>query len=439
MALTIKMRIDEQPEHSYVFSTDGSEVVLIPLSVIQNGSYPAPEGYAYNLVSVNVPSTILDELNITANGTYTAEDGHAYDVVTVNVEPLLEEVTRSYSANGTYTIQPSEGYDGIEDAVITVAVPSPQTQTKSVNYNQNGNYSVAPDSGKLLDGVNVGVNVPNSYSASDEGKVVDNGALVAQSSQNITQNGTYDTTLKNEVVVNVSGSAPVLIEKNITANGTYNASSDNADGYSKVVANVPNTYSASDEGKVVDNGALVAQTSQNITANGTYDTTLNDEVVVNVSGGGGTSDVVDGTFTTPAEASTEFTVNTGYSGSKKLRGVFVTMLDGEYNVTGTGFITMGMLSRNNPNTTPVFDNVGVDGNRWSYAFRYKQSGSAVNTIGGQPSIPLGDSQTALTNTNTTPKIYFNNQTQFRGITTGGSGTTPGFKQSTTYRYIAFYQ
>ncbi len=48
-------------------------------------------------------------------------------------------------------------------------------------------------------------NIQNSYAAGDEGKVVSNGALVAQSSQNIDQDGTYDTTLKNEVVVNVSG------------------------------------------------------------------------------------------------------------------------------------------------------------------------------------------------------------------------------------------
>ncbi|MBR1910379.1 MAG: hypothetical protein IJ821_07320 [Lachnospiraceae bacterium] len=47
--------------------------------------------------------------------------------------------------------------------------------------------------------------VPNTYSAGDEGKVVSNGALVAQSSQSIDTNGTYDTTLKNSVTVNVSG------------------------------------------------------------------------------------------------------------------------------------------------------------------------------------------------------------------------------------------
>jgi hypothetical protein len=47
--------------------------------------------------------------------------------------------------------------------------------------------------------------VPNSYSAGDEGKVVSNGALVAQSSDTVTTNNTYDTTLINSLTVNVSG------------------------------------------------------------------------------------------------------------------------------------------------------------------------------------------------------------------------------------------
>lgn len=37
------------------------------------------------------------------------------------------------------------------------------------------------------------------------------------------------------------GEAPTLINKNITANGTYNASDDEADGYKKVVVDVPAT------------------------------------------------------------------------------------------------------------------------------------------------------------------------------------------------------
>ena len=73
-----------------------------------------------------------------------------------------------------------------------------------------------------------------------------------------------------------------LIDKNIDANGTYNALDDAADGYKQVVVAVPNSYGTSDEGKVVSNGALVAQRSASYTSNGTYDTTLVDEVEVNV-------------------------------------------------------------------------------------------------------------------------------------------------------------
>lgn len=83
--------------------------------------------------------------------------------------------------------------------------------------------------------------------------------------------------------------ASTLISKSITQNGSYDPEDDSADGYSAVTVNVPNSYAAGDEGKVVSNGALVAQTARasEITANGTYDTTVNNEVTVNISGGGG--------------------------------------------------------------------------------------------------------------------------------------------------------
>ncbi len=76
-----------------------------------------------------------------------------------------------------------------------------------------------------------------------------------------------------------------LITKLIRANGIYRASDDGADGYSMVDVNVPNSYSAADEGKVVVSGALEAQTSETITQNGVYNTTTNNSVTVNVQGG----------------------------------------------------------------------------------------------------------------------------------------------------------
>lgn len=103
----------------------------------------------------------------------------------------------------------------------------------------------------------------------------------------------YFEMIRDGILVDGSGGgdapAPVLIEKSVTANGTYSASDDSADGYSSVSVSVPNSYSAGDEGKVVSNGALVAQGSDSVTENGTVDTTLISSLIVNVSGGvGGT-------------------------------------------------------------------------------------------------------------------------------------------------------
>lgn len=93
-----------------------------------------------------------------------------------------------------------------------------------------------------------------------------------------------ENTTWNEVSSGGGGGGSILIEKSITANGVYNASDDSADGYSKVTVDVPNSYTAEDEGKVVDNGALVAQTTHaEITENGIYDITTNNSVSVNVS------------------------------------------------------------------------------------------------------------------------------------------------------------
>lgn len=80
-----------------------------------------------------------------------------------------------------------------------------------------------------------------------------------------------------------------LIEKSITENDTYNATDDSANGYSTVNVDVDNTYTADDEGKVVSNGELVAQTAYptEITENDTYDTTNYNSITVNVSSGGG--------------------------------------------------------------------------------------------------------------------------------------------------------
>lgn len=98
----------------------------------------------------------------------------------------------------------------------------------------------------------------------------------------ITENGTYNVAQYAYADVDVSGGITPTGTVSITQNGTTDVTQ-----YASASVNVPNTYAASDEGKVVSNGALVSQTSETYTANDTYDTTTVSSVTVNVSGGGG--------------------------------------------------------------------------------------------------------------------------------------------------------
>ncbi|MBO7451521.1 MAG: hypothetical protein J6U54_14240, partial [Clostridiales bacterium] len=424
-------------------SGGGSEAVLEPKSVTQNGDYYAvdDEFDGYSSVSVNVEANV-DSKSITQNGTYSAATDNldGYSSVSVNVP-------NSYSVSD-------------EGKVVSSGALVSQTSTTKT---QNGTYDTTLNDEVVIE-------VPNSYSVSDEGKVVSSGALVSQTSVTKTQNGTYDTTLNNEVVVNVTQSmedvlrmsdklavaidgndyyfkilavgwyrsyayppipeiqyrenlfyvatppagynygtgafmfevydastdafvtshyfgnfagqgfdageyvkaisfdvdftnktftivfedtdtrvprqqtlvenvtqyltvtgddhtysyvSPILSTKSITQNGTYTAATENADGYSSVSVDVPNTYAVSDEGKVVSSGALVAQTSITKTQNGTYDTTLNDEVVVNVP---------PDTYSGVIQFITDPTYGTKYPGTRYAIGTgsvsdFVELLD----------------------------------------------------------------------------------------------------------------
>lgn len=104
------------------------------------------------------------------------------------------------------------------------------TPTGTISITQNGTADVTQYA-------SAAVNVPNSYAAGDEGKVVQNGALVAQTSETVTQNGTYDTTTKDEIVVNVQGGSPNLQDKTFTQNGVYTADAG-YDGFDEVTVNV---------------------------------------------------------------------------------------------------------------------------------------------------------------------------------------------------------
>ena len=104
---------------------------------------------------------------------------------------------KTITESGTYDAE-DDGYDGYYKVIVDIPEPTPNLQAKTAM--QNG--LIVPDLG--YDGLSyVNVSVPNTYTAGDEGKVVNGGALVSQTSRTVTANGNYDTTTNNSVTVNV--------------------------------------------------------------------------------------------------------------------------------------------------------------------------------------------------------------------------------------------
>lgn len=140
--------------------------------------------------------------SISANG--TGIDVKAYEKVDVAVPGVVPSGTLAIATNGSH--------DVTNYATASVAVPASAVDTGTKSITANGNNQ------DVVGYAAVNVSVPNSYAAADEGKVVQSGALVSQSSQNITENGTYDTTTKNEVVVDVqSGGGGRVLLASLTA------------------------------------------------------------------------------------------------------------------------------------------------------------------------------------------------------------------------------
>lgn len=158
------------------------------------------------LIDENSMSDIADAIRAKLNTADTYLPSEMADAIG-SISGGADLGTKSITANGTYNAS-SDDLDGYSSVTVNVSGGTP-TGTKSITANGTGidvaAYAFAD------------VAVPNSYSSGDEGKVVSNGALVSQTSDTVTQNGTVDTTLIDSLTVNVSGGGGGQ-----TATGTIN-------------------------------------------------------------------------------------------------------------------------------------------------------------------------------------------------------------------------
>ena len=124
---------------------------LRPEIFVENGTYKAPEGCAYDQVQVLVQPALQEKV-VSENGEVAADSGfYGLGKVTVDVQPNLEEMT----VTGNGVVVPTEGHDGLSKVTVNV---QPALQEKTAT--ESG--VIVPDAG--FDGLSkVTVNITQQF------------------------------------------------------------------------------------------------------------------------------------------------------------------------------------------------------------------------------------------------------------------------------------
>ena len=190
--------------------------------------------------------------------------------------------------------------------------------------------------------------------------------------------------------------------------------------------------------------------SETKTENGTYDVTNLAQLVVNVSGGGGgASNICQGTFTTGSTGATTATFDTGYTGSGYPIAMFIYVDGGPYNNSSTyggnttwynskvrydcGFYAM---VKSRVPEAPDYSSV----QNGTVAIIYKNSTSSSTTYTRTSTMTAGAYVSGTTNASaSTGCARFKGDSKTVSYYVGnGTSDTIGFPKSTKMAYIVIY-
>lgn len=188
--------------------------------------------------------------------------------------------------------------------------------------------------------------------------------------------------------------------------------------------------------------------SETKTANGTYDVTNLAELVVNVSGGGSSSNVVTGEFTVPAYSSSSKRSNISipYSGNGYPIAAMIYVKNGVYNSTGASTWYSGIkryavgfwaMVKSNTTTAPTFTS-SSDDNATVMAI-YKNSTSAADNYSRTSS--MSTPVFSISNPTASSAYCINFKTDVKSLyysIANGTASTYGLYPQVTYVYHIIY-
>ena len=269
----------------------------------------------------------------------------------------------------------------------------------------------------------------------------------------------YNLIISAKLSKGEGGGGDVSVEElSVTDNGTYTAPAGKA--YSPVKVNVPKGITPSGTKSITANGnydvtsfasALVnvpssAPTTQalTVTENGTYNVPSGvdgfNPVTVNVSGGGGASNVIQGSFTLTSNGSHD--ISLPYTGNGYPVAIMVRVKGGRED--GSAWATLVqryayealMMYKLYPNTTPAYAKEGSAHDACAMRVNYKNSSSSAGQYSGEAS----NSFFAYNNEDATNSSAFDalKVRSNKVISVYGNDSGFAFALNIEYEYVAVY-
>lgn len=365
----------------------------VTVNAMPSGTVTAPSTISGTAATVStgtntltLTKTISVTPRVTAAGYVSAGTaGNASVSLTASVS------TRSSSdltASGATVTAPAGYYSAQATKSVASGTAGTPTATKGAvsNHALTVTPSVTNTTGYITGGTKTGTGV--SVSASE----------LVSGTMSIVSNGTgIDVTNYASVDVAVPSSSPTLVTKTITANGTYSAADDDADGYSSVTVNVS-------------------------------------------GGGGGSSNILTGTFTTQATSGVQ-SVSIPYTGSGYPLKIWVEVEPSYYDSATDWYdtvqryaVALVVMTKNFPDQTPTWLQSG-DANSGSITTVYKSSASAATSYSrsGSQTANMCSGANAGAAATSCVKYKSNNS-----LSIYVADTSYGLLASTTYRYLIMY-
>lgn len=162
--------------------------------------------------------------------------------------------------------------------------------------------------------------------------------------------------------------------------------------------------------------------------------------------GGGTSNIVQGTFTTGSTGGSVGTLSLNYTGSGYPIVVLIYVKDGMYNSDSNWYKTIAqydvgvaLMIKANTNTTPTYTSSGVN-NYGTISYVYKSSSSSATSYGRSGSNTINVYTTSSNNASSGNSVvrFKGNGTTLSYYVGNRNSSYRGLARSTEYTYIVLY-